>query len=129
MSSGLGADIAAVVAEMRALSEDELMPDEYAIERGMTRIPDGSGGYTEEPDVVEEGHCRLSGGGRMGSEGVTGGVVTATGPYVVHLPLSTTLKADDTIIVNGRRFEVVETPERAGAWAITVKASLEERST
>lgn len=125
---GIGREIAAVIADIRADAPTELMPDTYAITRGTTRVPDGSGGYTETPTVVETGPCRLSPSQRLSVEGLQGGVLTATGPYTLHLPLDTTITASDTVEVNGRPFAVTGAPKRGGEWAIDVSVPVEEAS-
>src|SRR5690554_2405161 len=123
---GLGREIASVISEVRAAAPTELMPDVCEITR-VLRSPDGSGGTTEDEEVIATTACRLS-PVRMGTEGLrAASVLTATGPYVVRLPLGTDIQADDTIAVNGRTFTVTGPPRQGGEWAIDTAVPVEER--
>lgn len=129
MLGSLGQEITQALDEARGLIVSDLMPDTYEIKRGVTRIADGSGGYTETPNIVESGRCRLDATQRLGSEGVSGNIIEAASAYVLYLPLTSTLTAADTVIINDtREFAVVSAPRRAGEWALTATADLEERS-
>jgi|SRR5690606_34122562 len=124
---GLGDEIAEVIAEIRSAAPDELMPDIYELIRGTDRIPDGDGGFTEEPVIVETGSCRLVPSNRLAAEALAGDVLTAVASYELHLPIGTTIRATDTVVVNGSAFAVTGPPIMAGAWAIDVTVPVEAR--
>lgn len=98
--------ITAIWNRVRPKFEDAFHPDYYAIER-MDRQPDGTGGYVDIPVVVESGRCSLAPANRANTEGMSGpGVVSVTG-YEIEMPIETAVTASDTLMVNGRRFEVI----------------------
>ena len=97
------ADIAAVRADVM----DALFGDTYQITRG-TRTTNSRGQPVDTPGVVESGPCRLielTGGAaeRLSGGAVTVGIVG----YQAQLPITTTLKASDTLTINGRTYRVI----------------------
>lgn len=100
--------------------------DHYDIER-VVRVPDGSGGWTNEPGIAESGRCSLDVTQGRGSEAVAGsGVVTSIATYTAELPYESTLAASDALIINGRPFHVIDV-KRDGEMGLFTIATLEDR--
>ena len=100
--------------------------DAYEVER-TTRVPDGSGGYTEAPVVVESGYCALDSSNVTRQERLVGGVMTSIAAYTVEMADGTDLRASDALLVNGRRFSVIDV-KRAGEISLFPTATVEEAS-
>jgi hypothetical protein len=101
--------------------------DAYEIVR-TERVPDGSGGWTVTERAVETGWCSLDVARFRGSERPAGGdVVTSIAAYTVELPIDSTLTAADTLVINGRPFNVLDV-KRGGEMALFTEATVEERS-
>lgn len=81
--------------------------DAYQIVRGTSRTPDGAGGYTETPNVVESGRCILTAGAVNPTEAAIAARLGVVNPYVVRaLPAISVVTEQDTIVIGGRTFEV-----------------------
>jgi hypothetical protein len=103
-------------------------PDTCQVMRGTTRVPDGYGGWTEEPAPHGEPfRCRLDADQRIGSEGIAGSVVLSVSSYTVEMPYDTDVQATDTLQVNGRTFEVTD-PKRGGKQDMFITVRVEERT-
>jgi hypothetical protein len=101
-------DLTPTWAEMRAVLAENFHADTYEIVRTVN-VPDGYGGTTTTSESVETGRCTLSPGGTQGRETVTGGVPMAVGSYSAELSLIDTVADEtDTVIINGRTFEIIK---------------------
>ena len=116
--------ITAAWNEARPILANAFHPDDYEIERRV-RVSDGSGGYTTESRIVESGKCALNAANRIGTEGASGPLTLAITAYMVELPIDCTLTSDDTLYVNGRKFEVTSV-SRGGEHEVFVTAEIEE---
>lgn len=102
-------------------------PDSYQVVRGASRTPDGEGGWTETPTVVETGTALLTAGATRPQERAIADRTQSTVPYVLrNLPYLTGVQASDTVQVNGRVFEVLGVL-RPEAVNVAVTAVIEER--
>lgn len=106
---------------------DAFHADAYEIVR-VERVPDGSGGYTDEPVVIESGYCALDVARFRGTERLAGGdVVTSIATYTVELPTVTMLTAADTLAIGGRVFNVIDV-KQGGEMGLFTEATVEERT-
>lgn len=122
----LADDLTQVWDAARPVFAESFHADTYELIRAV-RVPDGYGGSTTEPQVVESGRCALDVSNRLGDERVTGGVVTATANYTAELPIDADVKPDDTLRINGRTFEITDVGT-GGHHALFTVVSLEARS-
>lgn len=119
---------AAKIASLGPKLSAKFHADEYAVIRPEP-VTDGSGGTTVDPDPIpkESGRCMLSARSTQGREGVSGAAVEAVSEYTATLPLASIVQASDTLVINGRTFNVVSPPKRAGKHALFTRVELEER--
>jgi hypothetical protein len=101
--------------------------DTYRVIR-TTRTPDGEGGWASVTAIEEQGAAVLTAGATRPDERALADRVQSASPYVLrNLPHTTVLRADDTVEVNGRTFQVLGVL-RTEAANVAVTAVLEERS-
>ena len=104
---------AAEIADMRS-EQDGTMPDSVVVHR-YTTVSDGMGGNTETWAAVGTVTGRLAPAGRAGAEGIIAERLTAAEPWVVTVPVTTTVYERDRLVVGTRTFEVEYINEHA-AW-------------
>ena len=113
-------------AMLRAKIAENFHPDHYEVV-ATDVVPDGSGGTIPTTETVETGRCRLDLTGRLGSEGPRGDVITATSMYTAELPYESAVTEEDTLVINGREFAVIDV-KRGGEHELFTVCELEERS-
>lgn len=102
--------------------------DTYDLVRGTSRTPDGQGGYTETPNVVESGTCILAAGALQPREQAIADEAGATVAYVVrNMPYLSAVTASDQIAIAGRTFEVLGVPKAEGV-RVAITAVCQERT-
>ena len=126
MSSPLADQLDSVWAEARSIFADAFHTDVYQIVRS-EQVEDGYGGSSFTENVVEEGRCVLEVRNIMGGERQTAGgsLMTTVSRYSVTMPIASVVKTDDTLIVNGRRFDVKDV-KRGGDWGLFANVDVEE---
>lgn len=119
-------DNAAIFREEAApIIAEQFHADEYEIVR-VERVSDGYGGWTETETVVEAGRCFLDTSG-AGREVVGGSVVEAISPYTAELPYDSAVSETDTLVINGRPFDITSVV-RGGEFGMFAEVTLEERA-
>ena len=116
-----------VIADLRKVVQDLATPDRYEIRRP-EMVDDGVGGLKPTGNIltVESGRCLLAAAGYQPDERLIAERLEYRQPYVVrNLPVTTVLTTADTLVVNGRSFQVGGIA-RGGAWEVSVTAICEE---
>src|SRR5690606_10668339 len=112
-------------AEAAPIIAEQFHADEYELVR-VERVSDGYGGWTETETVVESGRCFLDTSG-AGREVVGGSVVEAISPYTAELPYDSAVSETDTLVINGRPFDITSVV-RGGDFAVFTEVWLEARA-
>lgn len=113
-----------VWAEAAALFEENLWSDDYAVKRP-EEVEDSSGGYTSTLSTLETGKCSLEVDETQSGERQANGLLVTTSTYRASLPRTTVAQTGDTLVINGRTFNVVDI-KVGGHWATEAEARLEE---
>lgn len=117
---------AATIAELRALTENLALPDQYEL-LATTSTPDDTGGSTATEAVIESGPCSLTAGATRPEERLIADRRGTQTPYVVELPYATQATGQHAIRVNGRTFQVIGGALKDGALGLTARLVCEER--
>jgi hypothetical protein len=92
------------LARARVIIPNLTWRDDYEVKRPV-RVP-GPRGATEVPTTVEAGVGRLNESGLRPTEQEMARRLGWSAAYTVDLPIDTSLTPTDTLIVNGRTFQV-----------------------
>lgn len=87
-----------------------LLPDTAQVIR-ITEVSDGAGGTTQTETVIATVSCSLQTQavtGSIGRETQEGGRLVAATLWIAYLPFDTDCRPADLLLINGTRFEVVD---------------------
>lgn len=139
----LADELTAVWDSVRPIFAESFHADTYEVIR-MVETADGSGGYTQTPEVIESGRCALNVANRLGGERLSGDVIVPVTAYQAELPVNSDVRESDTLRINavdygaglygtgayndpGRVFAIVDV-KQGGHWELFTICELEERT-
>lgn len=139
----LADELTAVWDSVRPIFAESFHADTYQVVR-MVATPDGYGGTTETPEIVESGRCVLTVAARLGGERLSGDVIVPVSVYTAELPIDSDVREADTLRINvaaygtglygasayddaGRTFEITDV-KRGGRHDLFTQVELEERA-
>lgn len=119
---------AATIAELRALTENLALPDQYELLATGAGTADRAGvKQTGATTVIESGPCSLTAGATRPEERLIADRAGTRTPYVIELPHRTQATGQHAIRVNGRTFAIVGGALKDGSEGLTARLVCEER--
>jgi len=95
------------------------LPDLCSIDH-VTKVADGSGGWTESIATTSNVPCRfVEGSDKKGGELVVADVITSVSAWIFTFPVGTAIDVPDRIHVGSRTWEVVEFYART--WSVDLR--------